>query len=162
MHQQGIVVSFNSDDAELGRHLNQEAAKAVKYGGVSPEEALKFVTLNPARQLRIDQFVGSLEPAKHADFVVWSGPPLSNFSRCEQTWIDGRKYFDRTEDIAARNTLQDMRNMLIQKILASGEAMRPEGEGDGDPAALWPREDLFCHGHQHDDEWHIHEGESHD
>jgi N-acetylglucosamine-6-phosphate deacetylase len=160
MHQQGVVVSFNSDDAELGRHLNQEAAKAVKYGGVPPEEALKFVTLNPARQLRIDQYVGSLEPGKHADFVVWSGPPLSNFTRCEQTWIDGRKYFDRVEDIAARKTLQEMRNTLIQKVLASGEEMRPEGEGDGDPAALWPREDLFCHGHQHDEDGH--EGESND
>ena len=76
MHRAGIVVSFNSDDAELGRHLNHEAAKAVKYGGVPPEEALKFVTLNPAKQLRIDRWVGSLEAGKHADFVVWSGDPL--------------------------------------------------------------------------------------
>ncbi|MGV2340592.1 MAG UNVERIFIED_CONTAM: amidohydrolase family protein [Planctomycetaceae bacterium] len=82
-------MSFNSDDGELARHLNQEAAKAVRYGGLPREEALKFVTLNPARQLRVDHLVGSLEPGKHADFVIWNGDPLSNLSRCEQTWIDG-------------------------------------------------------------------------
>ena len=75
MHDAGVVVSFNSDDAEMGRRLNLEAAKAVKFGGVPPEEALKFVTLNPARQLRIDKWVGSLEPGKQADLVVWSGDP---------------------------------------------------------------------------------------
>ncbi len=74
--------------------MNTEAAKATKYGGVPEQEALKFVTLNPARQLRIDQYVGSLTPGKHADLVVWSGRPLSTLSRCEQTWIDGRLYFD--------------------------------------------------------------------
>ena len=77
MHDAGVVVSFNSDDAELARHLNHEAAKAMKYGGLSPEEALKFVTLNPAKQLRIEKYVGSLEPGKQADLAIWSGPPLS-------------------------------------------------------------------------------------
>ena len=152
MHDAGIVVSFNSDDRELARHLNHEAAKAVKYGGVAPEEALKFVTLNPAKQLRIDKHVGSIEIGKHADLVLWSGSgPLSTMSRCEQTWIDGRKYFDRADDQETRKQVANMRNTLIQKILASGEKMRPRGEGDGDPASLWPREDLFC-GHHHDDD----------
>src|SRR5690606_7952496 len=82
MHDNGVLVSFNSDDRELARHLNQEAAKATKYGGVPPEEALKFVTLNPAKQLKIDQYVGSIEPGKHADLVVWSHEPLSNFAAC--------------------------------------------------------------------------------
>ncbi|MEC7566173.1 MAG: amidohydrolase family protein [Planctomycetota bacterium] len=149
MHNAGVVVSFNSDDRELGRHLNHEAAKAVKYGGVPPEEALKFVTLNPARQLRIDQFVGSLENGKQADFVIWSGDPLSVFSRCEQTWIDGKKYFDREQDIAQRNTLLEQRTTLIQKVLASGEAMLSPGEKEKSDAELWPREDLFCAGHRH-------------
>ncbi|MBL98253.1 MAG: amidohydrolase [Rhodopirellula sp.] len=149
MHKAGVVVSFNSDDRELGRHLNHEAAKAVKYGGVEPDEALKFVTLNPAKQLRIDQFVGSLEAGKHADFVIWSGDPLSVFSRCEQTWIDGRKYFDRQEDIASRSTLQQRRNTLIQKILESGEEMSQGGTGTKKEADLWPREDVFCHTHRH-------------
>jgi imidazolonepropionase-like amidohydrolase len=149
MHKQGIVVSFNSDDGELARHLNQEAAKAVKYGGVPREEALKFVTLNPAKQLRIDHLVGSLEASKHADFVIWNGDPLSNFSRCEQTWIDGRRYFSRDDDDRMQKESFEKRNTLIQKILESGEEMREPGERDFDPAALWPRQDEFCHHFSH-------------
>ncbi|MEZ6040929.1 MAG: amidohydrolase family protein [Planctomycetaceae bacterium] len=144
MHSAGVVVSFNSDDGELARHLNQEAAKAVKYGGVSREEALKFVTLNPARQLRIDQYVGSLEPGKHADFVVWNADPLSNFSRCEQTWIDGRPFFHRREDEQLRDAAHEMRTTLIQKILKSGNKMRSGEEKGSDPSDLWPRFDEFC------------------
>ena len=144
MHNQGVVVSFNSDDNELARHLNQEAAKAIKYGGVPREEALKFVTLNPARQLRIDHLVGSLEPGKHADFVVWNGDPLSNFTRCEQTWIDGRRYFSRDDDAHMQEQALKKRNTLIQKILSSGEGQAKPGENDPDPAALWPRYDEFC------------------
>jgi imidazolonepropionase-like amidohydrolase len=144
MHRAGVVVSFNSDDRELARHLNHEAAKAVKYGQVPPEEALKFVTLNPARQLRIDHLVGSLEPEKHADLVVWNGPPLSNFSRCEQTWIDGRKYFDLDEDRQQRDEMRTIRHTLVQKILQSGQKPREPGEGREDPSELWPRVDLFC------------------
>jgi N-acetylglucosamine-6-phosphate deacetylase len=94
MREAGVLVSFNSDDAELARRLNLEAAKAMKYGGVPEEEALKFVTLNPARQLRIDQYVGSIEPGKSADLVVWSASPLSTLSACEQTWVAGRGYFE--------------------------------------------------------------------
>jgi N-acetylglucosamine-6-phosphate deacetylase len=145
MHKRGIVVSFNSDDDELGRHLNHEAAKAVKYGGVPEEEALKFVTLNPAKQLRIDNMVGSLEPGKQADFVIWSSSPLSTLSRCEQTWIDGRKFFDREEDAALRAEQAKMRAALIRKVLDSGD--KPggeEGRGDDD-SDLWPRHDEFCH-----------------
>jgi N-acetylglucosamine-6-phosphate deacetylase len=144
MHRQGIVVSFNSDDAELGRHLNHEAAKAVKYGGVAPEEALKFVTLNPAKQLRIDAWVGSLEAGKQADFVVWSGPPLAVTSRCLETWIDGRKYFDRQADRALRDEQLKMRAQLIRKVLESGQTMQRPGERQPDDSELWPRTDEFC------------------
>ena len=144
MHNQGVVVSFNSDDNELARHLNQEAAKAIKYGGVERQEALKFVTLNPARQLRIEHLVGSLEPGKHADFVVWNGDPLSNFTRCEQTWIDGRRYFSREDDAQMQEQALKKRNTLIQKILTSGEDLAKPDENDSDPAALWPRYDEFC------------------
>lgn len=145
MHDAGVVVSFNSDDQELARHLNTEAAKAVKYGGVSPVEALKFVTLNPAKQLRIDEYVGSIEPGKHADLVLWSGSPLSTMSRCEQTWIDGIKYFDRTESqqVAARN--EERRNALIQKILDTESPMKKRDAEPDDPESLWPREDIYCH-----------------
>jgi imidazolonepropionase-like amidohydrolase len=148
MHRAGVIVSFNSDDAELGRHLNHEAAKAVKYGRVPREEALKFVTVNPAKQLRIDQWVGSLEPDKHADFVVWSGDPLSPRSRCEQTWIDGRKYFDRDEDRALRGEQAKMRTALIRKIIDSGQSMQKPGDRQPEEWELWPRHDEFCeHGH---------------
>ena len=160
MHNAGVIVSFNSDDAELARRLNLEAAKAVKYGRVPPAEALKFVTLNPAKQLRIDEWVGSLEPGKHADLAVWSGSPLSVYSRCEQTWIDGRKYFDRETDAAARQRADEMRAALVQKILASGDD--PAGPGDSRSArrVQWPREDLFCGHHGHDHDYH-HEHHEH-
>ncbi len=147
LHNAGVVVSFNSDNAELARRLNLEAAKAVKYGNVPPEEALKFVTLNPAKQLRIDAHVGSLEPGKDADLVVWSGSPLSTMSRCEQTWVDGRCYFDLQEDQRSQAGAAKLRATLVQRILASGEEAAKPGESDGDN---WPREDEFCHhGHGH-------------
>ena len=149
MHNAGVVVSFNSDDRELARHLNHEAAKAVKYGGVPRQDALKFVTLNPARQLRIDQYVGSLELGKHADLVVWSKSPLSTFSVCEQTWIDGRRYFSRSEDLRRRESVRRSRTRLVQKILASGEVMLKPGEATPPDEQLWPREDVFCHHHRH-------------
>ncbi len=152
MHQAGVVVSFNSDDRELARHLNHEAAKAVKYGGVPAEEALKFVTLNPARQLRIDQYVGSLEVGKQADLVVWSGPPLTIFSRCEQTWIDGRRYFDVKADKALRQRDARVREKLVRLILDSGEAMQKPGDRKWMERDLWPRDDLFCGRHGHDEE----------
>lgn len=149
MHNAGVVVSFNSDDRELARHLNQEAAKAMKYGGVPAAEALKFVTLNPAKQLRIEKYVGSLEKGKHADLVIWSGSPLSNFSRCEQTWIDGRKYFDLNDDRKARAEEAKIRNALIQKILDSDEEMESDDEKKKEDSELWPRDDIFCHRHGH-------------
>jgi N-acetylglucosamine-6-phosphate deacetylase len=156
MHRAGIVVSFNSDDGELGRHLNHEAAKAVKYGGVPRDEALKFVTLNPAKQLRIDQHVGSLVAGKHADFVVWSGDPLSPRSVCEQTWIDGRKYFGREEDKALQAEQAKMRSELIRKIIASGQETLKPGEQEPEEWELWPRHDEFCHHHGHGHDGHGH------
>ncbi|MFQ6675559.1 MAG: amidohydrolase family protein [Fidelibacterota bacterium] len=117
MHQVGVVTSYNSDSSELARRLNTEAAKAVKYGGVSEEDALKFVTLYPAVQLGIDDRVGSLEKGKDGDFVIWSGHPLSTYTVCEQTWIDGKNYFSRVRDQSMSRKLATERNDLIQKIL---------------------------------------------
>jgi N-acetylglucosamine-6-phosphate deacetylase len=149
MHEAGVVVSFNSDDAELGRRLNHEAAKATKYGGVPPVEALKFVTLNPARQLRIDKRVGSLRKGLDADLVIWSGPPLSILSRCEQTWVDGRRYFSIEDDRKSRQQVAERRAALIQKVLASEDKMLAPGEKIPEEAELWPSEDVFCaHGHK--------------
>ncbi|MFQ6674419.1 MAG: amidohydrolase family protein, partial [Fidelibacterota bacterium] len=117
MQQVGVVTSFNSDSGELARRMNTEAAKAVKYGELTEEEALKLVTLNPAIQLGIDKRVGSLEEGKDADFVIWSGNPLSTYTVCEQTWIDGRNYFNMVRDQQMRRELKEERSRLIQKIL---------------------------------------------
>jgi imidazolonepropionase-like amidohydrolase len=137
MREAGIVVSFNSDTKELARHMNTEAAKAVKYGGVPPAEALKFVTLNPAKQLRIDRQVGSLEPGKDADFVIWNAPPLSSYARPLQTWIDGRRYFDVEEDANMRIAAATERAALIQKIIPERQRILggPAGGSDGGTSA---------------------------
>ncbi len=117
MNEVGVLTTFNSDSSEHARRLNTEAAKAVRYGGVSPEEALKFVTINAAKQLRIDHRTGSLAVGKDADFVVWSGDPLSIYTRCEQTWIEGARYFDLDKDRELSERTATERNRLIQKIL---------------------------------------------
>jgi hypothetical protein len=127
MNGQGVVTSVNSDSADLARHLNTEAAKSMKYGGLTPDDALKLVTINPAKQLRIDAKVGSLETGKDADFVIWTGNPLSNYARVQQTWIDGRKYFDRVEDAEARKTAAAQREALVQKALV--ERLKEIGPG---------------------------------
>jgi len=102
MAEHGVVVSLNSDSDELARRLYWEAAKVVKYGGVSEPEALKMVTLNPARQLGIDKRVGSIEVGKDADIAVFSAHPFSPDTRCDLTLVDGVVYFDRAKDVAAR------------------------------------------------------------
>jgi adenine deaminase len=89
------------------------------------EEALKLVTINPARQLKVDSRVGSLVPGKDADFVIWSGSPLSVYSHCEQTWIDGRKYFDREEDRRLYEEGQRQRAVLVQKALLTKKVPGP-------------------------------------
>ncbi len=131
MTNAGVTVSFNSDSDELARRMNLEAAKAVKYGGLDEAEALKFVTINPAKQLKIEKHVGSLELGKDADFVVWSGHPLSTYSICEQTWLDGKQYFSLEQDQYYRERDSKVRNDLIQKILQApdngGKKMKPKG-----------------------------------
>jgi imidazolonepropionase-like amidohydrolase len=145
MWSQGVVVSFNSDSDELARRLNWEAAKAVKYGGVPEEEALKFVTLNPAKQLRIDRWVGSLEPGKDADFVIWSGHPFAPDTYAEQTWIDGRKYFDRAEDLKAREAVRQLRAQLIEKALKARRERPDFGRPAGPRPVLEIRRSENCH-----------------
>ncbi|UCH11355.1 MAG: amidohydrolase family protein [Fidelibacterota bacterium] len=129
MTEVGVLVALNSDSDELARRLNTEAAKGVRYGGMTEEEALKMVTINPARQMKVEKYVGSLEPGKDGDFAIWSGPPLSTMSRCEQTWIDGRKYFDREEDLILRGQQDGERAELVQKALKDNDAGSPEGKG---------------------------------
>jgi imidazolonepropionase-like amidohydrolase len=131
MHGDGVVVSFNSDSDELARRLNLEAAKAVKYGGVPEVEALDFVTRNPARQLGIDGRVGALEPGKDADFVVWSGDPLSTRSVVDQTWIEGVLYFDRERDPAIARSLAAERDALVEAARAAAKKEGKKGRGPG-------------------------------
>jgi cytosine/adenosine deaminase-related metal-dependent hydrolase len=119
MHEQGIVVAINSDDAEMGARLNQEAGKIVKYGGVPAEEALKMVTLNPAKLLHLDDRMGSLKVGKDADFVVWNNEPLSIYARAEKTYIDGTCYFSLEEDEKARDAFAAERERIIQKMEAA-------------------------------------------
>jgi imidazolonepropionase-like amidohydrolase len=130
MHERGVVVSFNSDSDDLARRLNFEAAKAVKYGGASEEEALKFVTLNPAIQLRVDQRAGSLQAGKDADFVIWSKSPLDSSTLCLETWIDGKKYFDRSHDLQRSGALEDERKALVEKAKKMIELGGPSESAD--------------------------------
>src|SRR5262249_35314135 len=98
MTRKGIVVSINSDSAEEARHLNQEAAKCIKYGGLSEVEALRLVTLNPAKQLHIDRWVGSIDKGKDADLVIYNHHPFSTLALPQKVLIDGVVYFDRERD----------------------------------------------------------------
>ncbi len=132
MHEVGVNVSFNSDNDELARRMNLEAAKAVKYGGVEPSEALKFVTINPAIQLGVGEITGSLEAGKDADLVIWSGDPLSTFSKCESTWIDGREYFSLERDMEMRRRDEELRDKLLQRILTENAKKPKKGDSDKD------------------------------
>ncbi len=117
MYNEGITVAINSDDAEMGRRLNQEAAKAVKYGGVPEEDALKMVTINPAKLLHIDKMTGSLAVGKDADVVIWSDHPLSIYAKVENTFVDGVCYFDAKKDVEMQQWIEQERSRLIQKML---------------------------------------------
>ena len=119
LNEVGVVVAINSDDAEMGRRLNQEAGKVVKYGGASEEDAWKMVTLNPAKLLHIDDRVGSIRSGKDADIVVWSDNPLSVYAKAERTYVDGICYYDMKSDLENRENLKKERMRLIQKMIAA-------------------------------------------
>jgi imidazolonepropionase-like amidohydrolase len=128
MTKRGVVVSINSDDAEEATHLNQEAAKTIHYGGLSHDEALKLVTINPAIQLGIDKRVGSIEVGKDADLVIYNHDPLSAYAVVQKTLIDGRVYFDRKQDIAARPALEKEKKDLLEKEKKA--AKKPDDKKD--------------------------------
>ncbi|KFF04003.1 amidohydrolase family protein [Flavobacterium hydatis] len=117
MHNEGIVVAYNSDDAEMSRRLNQEAAKAVKYGNISEEDAWKFVTLNPAKLLHIDDKVGSVKIGKDADVVLWSTNPLSIYAKAEKTIIEGVVYYDISKETEQELAITKERSELISQLL---------------------------------------------
>ncbi len=133
MAKKGVVVSLNSDDAELMRRLNTEAAKAMKYGGMSREEALAMVTINPAIQLGVQNRVGSIEVGKDADIVVYDKDPLSEYSKVQKVLIDGNKYFDRDQDVSGRAASEKERQRLIDKEKAEA-ARAGDGQKKGAPA----------------------------
>jgi imidazolonepropionase-like amidohydrolase len=116
MNEKGLVVSFNSDDDELGRRLNVEAAKSIVHGNMSIEDAWKTVTINPAKQLQVEKYTGSIKEGKDADIVIWNGNPLSTYSKVESVWIDGINYFSLEEDLAKREALQKEKMKLIKKV----------------------------------------------
>jgi imidazolonepropionase-like amidohydrolase len=115
MMKKGVTVSLNSDDAELMRRLNTEAAKTMKYGGLTEDEALALITINPARQLAIEKYVGSIEPGKDADLVLFDKHPLSNFAKVQKVLIDGETYFDRDKDVSERAAKAARKKALLEK-----------------------------------------------
>jgi imidazolonepropionase-like amidohydrolase len=124
----GVVTAINSDDAEMARRLNQEAAKAVKYGGLTEEEAWKLVTLNPAKLLHIDHRVGSIKQGKDADIVIWSAAPLSIYAVAEKTFVDGRLYYDREADARLQQEIEAEKLRLLRQIAQAeknGEKVAP-------------------------------------
>jgi len=116
MQKAGVVVSLNSDDAELMRHLNTEAAKTMKYGGMTETEALSMVTINPAKQLGIDNRVGSIEVGKDADLVLYDKYPLSDYAKVQKVLIDGAIYFDRDKEVSSRAAEAAAKQKLVDKL----------------------------------------------
>jgi imidazolonepropionase-like amidohydrolase len=125
MHKVGLNVAINSDDAEMARRLNQEAAKSIKYGGLTEEQALRMVTINPAKMLHVDQSVGSIKVGKDADLVLWTDNPLSIYAKAEKTIVDGTVYFDRQKDEELRRQLSAERNRLVQKMVGEKKSGGP-------------------------------------
>src|SRR5262245_32162018 len=121
MTKRGVIVSINSDDAEEATHLNQEAAKTIKFGGLTHDEALKLVTINPAIQLGIDKRVGSIEVGKDADLIIYNHDPLSAYAVVQKTLVDGRILFDREKDVAGRAALEKEKKDLIAKEKAAAK-----------------------------------------
>ena len=144
MTKVGLNVAINSDDAEMARRLNQEAAKSVKYGGLTEDEALKMVTLNPAKMLHISDRVGSIKVGKDADLVLWSDNPLSVYAIAQKTIVDGIVYFDRDHDLELRKKITEERNRLSQKMMGEKRAGFPM-------AAPTPSMEIMntCNDHSH-------------
>ncbi|ANH82164.1 amidohydrolase [Niabella ginsenosidivorans] len=144
MQKMGLNVCINSDDAEMARRLNQEAAKTIKYGGVTEDEAFKMVTLNPAKALHIEDRVGSIKTGKDADLVLWSDNPLSIYAKALYTIVDGTVYFDREKDAQMRAHIAAERNRLIQKMLAAAKGGAPVTAVKPTPQVV-----LHCEDHEH-------------
>ncbi|MBD2722543.1 amidohydrolase family protein [Hymenobacter sp. BT189] len=137
MTRAGLNVAINSDDAEMSRRLNQEAAKTVKYGGLTEEEALRLVTINPAKMLHLDARMGSIKEGKDADVVLWSDNPLSIYAHPEYTFVDGREMFSLAADAALRADMQKERQRLVQAMLTAKQGGAPTQAAPGKARGLW-------------------------
>jgi imidazolonepropionase-like amidohydrolase len=137
MTRAGLNVAINSDDAEMSRRLNQEAAKTVKYGGLTEEEALRLVTINPAKMLHLDAKMGSIKVGKDADVVLWTDNPLSIYAKPEYTFVDGREMFSLTADAALRADIQKERQRLVQAMLLAKKGGAPTQMASSKPQGLW-------------------------
>jgi imidazolonepropionase-like amidohydrolase len=146
MQKVGLNVCINSDDAEMARRLNQEAGKVVKYGGVSEQEALNMVTINPAKALHVADRVGSIKVGKDADLVLWTDNPLSIYAKSLYTIVDGVVYFDRDKDTEMRKTVAAEKARLIQKMLGDKKSGAPTR-----PATASLQTILHCADHDHED-----------
>ena len=142
MTREGVVVSINSDDAEMARRLNQEAAKTVEYGGISEEDAWKMVTLNPAKLLHLDSHMGSIRPGKDADLVLWNNHPLSIYARPDYTIIDGTIYYSQTADEQNHVAMQAERARIIQKMIQAKAGGQPAQKPAAKRARMWHCEDI--------------------
>jgi imidazolonepropionase-like amidohydrolase len=143
MQRAGVLTAINSDDAEMGRRLNQEAAKSVKYAGMSEEDALKMVTLNPAKMLHLDNQMGSVKVGKSADIVLWTDHPLSVYAKPEKTIIDGKVYFDIEKDAANNKALDEERIRLIQKLKNAKKSGMPTQRSEGRGQAEFHCDDVL-------------------
>jgi imidazolonepropionase-like amidohydrolase len=142
LHEHGVNTGINSDDAEMSRRLNQEAAKAVKYGGVAPAEAWKMVTLNPARMLKLDHRIGSVAPGMDADIVLWSSDPLGIDARVLKTYVDGVCYYDEVQDLAQRSVLLADRDRIVRAMVQAKGEGAPVRKARRDQPRLWHCDDL--------------------
>ncbi|MHA4742100.1 amidohydrolase family protein [Dyadobacter sp. MSC1_007] len=143
MYHEGVTVAINSDDAEMARRLNQEAAKTVEYGGVPEEEAWKMVTLNPAKLLHVDERMGSVKAGKDADLVLWNTSPLSVYARPEFTMVEGAIYFDRKKDEEKQKSMLVERERLIQKMLGDKAEGKPTQKPEATKPRMWHCEDVL-------------------
>jgi hypothetical protein len=146
MVKAGLNVCINSDDAEMARRLNQEAAKCIKYGGVTEDEAFKMVTLNPAKALHVADRVGSIKVGKDADLVLWSDNPLSIYAKAEKTIVDGIVYYDMERDAQLRKQIAAEKNRLVNKMMAEKKGGAPTVPAKPSFQVL-----LSCGDHEHHD-----------
>jgi imidazolonepropionase-like amidohydrolase len=146
MHRKGVLTSINSDSADLARRLYQEAAKTIKYGNLTEEEALRFITLNPAKQLKVDHRVGSIDVGKDADIAIFNAHPFSIYARVEMTLIEGETYFDRKVDLARREQIAKEKKALIEAERRAPGQAQPTQQMETPPPTLSEEE---IDGHRH-------------